>query len=148
MSVREAIVLEVSDGRALLKVGAEAGCGRCDSVGGCRSGVLGELFGKRCTTYRVATVPGLREGSTVQVSLPPHGVLLAAACAYGLPLAGIFAGAGLAESLQWNDALSACAAFAGAAIGFAAGVVVARQRKASRALAIRILDRGARGASQ
>ena len=148
MTVREAIVLELRDSEALLKVGAEAGCGRCESVGGCRTGVLGELFGKRCTTYRVPAVPGLHAGSAVEVRLPEHGVLLAAACVYGLPLVGILAGAGLAASLGWSDASAGLAALSGVAIGFVAGLAVSRQRKAALAVSVRILNSGASEASQ
>ncbi len=148
MSVREALVLEVDGQEALLKVGTESGCGRCESAGGCRSGLLGELFGKRCSTYRVASVPGLAAGATVQVRLPEHGVLLAVACVYGLPLVGVLVAAVLAASLALSDGLAALMAFIGAVAGFAFGLAVSRQRGARRALAIRILDCPACGASE
>jgi sigma-E factor negative regulatory protein RseC len=141
MNVRDAVVVEIQGQEALLRVSENAGCGRCETPGGCRSGMLTELFGRRCATYRVAAVPGVRVGNVVQVSVPDGGVLWAVGLVYGLPLVGLFFGAITAESLAWSAASSALAALSGAMLGFALGLFVSRLRKARKALMVRILDR-------
>ncbi|MCL2658373.1 MAG: SoxR reducing system RseC family protein [Betaproteobacteria bacterium] len=141
MNVRDAVVVEIHAGEALLRVSENAGCGRCETAGGCRSGMLTELFGQRCSTYRVAAAPGVQVGNVVQVSIPEGGVLWAVGLVYGLPLIGLFVGAITAERLAWSAASSALAALFGAMLGFALGLFVSRLRKARRALTVRILDR-------
>ncbi|GAA5184583.1 hypothetical protein GCM10025771_38970 [Niveibacterium umoris] len=121
MTTRKAIVLRVEGGAAIVKVGAEGGCGRCNETGGCGSDVLGKIFGGRCTTYAVESDAALQAGDEVEVVVNPRAPLLAAGVAYGLPLAGMLLGA-VIGSIAANDA----GAVAGALTGCVAGALLAK----------------------
>ncbi len=148
MSVREAVVVRIRGREALVKLGAEAGCGRCDSPGGCRSGLLSELFGKRCSTYRVPALVGLQVGSIVQVRLPEHGVLIAALCVYGMPLAGLLTSTVLADYLAASDVVVVLAAVAGLVVGFVLGLLISLRYKTKLVLAVEIVESRAIGSQQ
>lgn len=145
MNVREAVVIGIRGSEALVTLSPQAGCGRCDSPGGCRTGVLAELFGKRCGVYRVPATSGLCVGASVQVRVPEHGVLIAAGCVYGLPLLGMLAAGAVADLRAWGDGAALAAVLLGLVGGFAAGVAISRRRRARLALALEVVEAGAAG---
>jgi sigma-E factor negative regulatory protein RseC len=93
----EAQVTRIVDARTFVSVGGQGGCGRCEEVGGCRSDVLGQMFGSRCREYEVENLPGAQPGSLVSVDIPDGAPLRAAMLAYVFPLCMVLLAAALAH---------------------------------------------------
>ncbi|MFT3736188.1 MAG: SoxR reducing system RseC family protein [Rhodocyclaceae bacterium] len=90
----QARVTRVVDLRTFVRVEAQdGGCGRCHEAGGCRSDMLGDVFGPRCREYEVENATGAVPGSRVTVEVPDGIPWRAAMLAYGLPLFALLAGA-------------------------------------------------------
>ncbi len=107
--------------RASLEVDATSACPRCLAGKGCGAGVFGASRAGHHVEALVAPGISLREGQRVRVELEAGNVLLAAAIAYGLPLAGALLGALLAWSTGSGDAVAAVLAVAGLVAGISAG---------------------------
>lgn len=93
-----------------------SGCGTCGGQG-CSSRRIAELFQRRPRVFRVECDLALSPGDRVVVGIAEGSVLSGALRAYGLPLAGMLAGAGLGQALQPGDAA--------ALVGLVAGGVLA-----------------------
>lgn len=107
---------------ALLEVDhASGGCGRCNEPGGCRGGVLNQVFPKACQPLRLRNDIAARPGERVVVRIAEGGVLRAVLLAYLLPLfvAIVFAWCG---TRMGGD----LAAVAGAVLGLVVGYAVTR----------------------
>lgn len=110
---------------------AVSGCGRCNEVGGCGSGLLNQaLRPKRRLIYRVANRIGARVGDSVTVIVPEGAVLRAALLAYLLPVVLVIAGAAVGTTISTSDIV----ALIGAGAGLALGLLVLRL--AQRRLAV------------
>lgn len=92
----EARVTRVVDARTFVSVTGKSGCGRCEEPGGCRSDMLGEVFGSRCREYEVDNLAGARAGAVVAVDVPDGVPLRVALLVYGMPLAAMLGTAVLA----------------------------------------------------
>lgn len=82
------------------------------------AGCSGTCLWKRAGTFtipRPARMAAIRSGDRVDVSLPERFTLLAAAVAYGLPLAGLLGGAAAAAWLDPRDGIVLIGALAGCA---------------------------------
>lgn len=122
----EAVVTGVgADGAVEVQSAAAAGCGRCSTAGGCGGGrtILGTRPGGGCR-MQVDSDLAVRPGERVVIGLPESGYLRASVALYLVPLAGMFAAAGLVEwlvaqlALASGDVLILIAGFAGLAAGF------------------------------
>ncbi|MDR1648139.1 MAG: SoxR reducing system RseC family protein [Zoogloeaceae bacterium] len=91
-----------------------SGCGRCHEEGGCGGVELPRLFAA-ARRHTVANPEGAAAGEQVWVHMPDAALMRQATIlAYGLPLAGLLAGAVLGQQLGGEGA-----AFVGAALGLA-----------------------------
>lgn len=132
---RDAVVIGVEGADAIVRLdrGGE-GCGRCAEPGGCGGGssVLGEMFGRRCSVFRIANAIEARPGQPVRLELDERELLKVALMAYLLPVALLVAGAFAATALGGGDA----GALGGGAAGFGAGLMLLarfRRRRGRRA---------------
>jgi sigma-E factor negative regulatory protein RseC len=119
----QATVLAVGPERALVRVSTAPACARCAAGQGCGAG----LFERRQAAelaVRVAPNLALRPGDRVRLELAPERLLAVAGLAYGLPLAGLVAGALAAGGAAPGHEL---AAVIGALGGLAAGVLLGRR---------------------
>jgi len=110
-----AVVRSLEGNQAVVEV-ERGGCGRCHEKGGCGGQSLTQML---CTTnkvYRVANPDGARVGDLVTVGIPAAALRYSANLVYGLPLVGLFAGAGLGMAF-YSDT--------GAALGGLAGLLAA-----------------------
>ncbi|SDG57419.1 SoxR reducing system RseC family protein [Propionivibrio dicarboxylicus] len=104
------------DGLAQVRLERESACGQCGSRGTCGAGQTADQI----VRLRLSTT--LRVGDAVTVSTSSASVVVAALLGYALPAVCLLLGAILAELYAGNDA----ATVAGAALGFVAGLLIAR----------------------
>jgi len=133
----QAIVRQVEGSDAVIELAGRAGgCGRCHEPGGCGgSSVIGQVFGPRCSVFRVPNTIDARPGEQVVVELGERDMLRAALMVYFLPILMLVAGAFLGLTLA--EAAGDRAAFLGGALGFLAALVAvvrfqARERRRGR----------------
>jgi len=113
---------EVHGGWARLVCEQAGQCDLCGSGGGCGLSRMG------ASRVRHLTVPGcpgrtrpLVAGDIVLVSVADGDIVRAAALIYLLPLAGLLAGAGLAQMMGMGDGMAFLAAIGGALAGVGCG---------------------------
>ncbi|MDD5296172.1 MAG: SoxR reducing system RseC family protein [Rhodocyclaceae bacterium] len=102
-------VLAVDKDHVLVKVSEHGGgCGRCNEAGGCNSGVLTQVFGRRAgREFRLENSIGARAGDRVVVSLGDGVTLKTALAVYMVPVLLVILGAGLGTWLGAGDDLPA-----------------------------------------
>lgn len=115
--------LEASNGKAYAELIVEAApaCQRCASGRGCGAGAF---RGRRESCQVRVEVPdglGLSAGDVVNVEAGGQSLLRASAAAYGLPLAGMLAGAVTGALLSQSEGPVIAFAVLGLVAGFAAG---------------------------
>lgn len=129
-------VLRVADGIAWVQCESQAGCARCAAGEGCGAGLFARLLRGRLQELPVrlsdSAMPEPAPGEWVLIGLSTSAVQNASFLMYGLPLAGLLAGAILASVARGNDLV----ALLGAIAGLFTGLALARWR------AGRIADRG------
>lgn len=142
----QAIVRRVDGSEAVIEIARHGeGCGRCHAPGGCGgSSVLGQVFGPRCTVFRIPNTIDAKPGEEVLIRLGEGHMLRAALLVYFLPVALLVAGAffGLALDESMGDG----AAFLGGGIGFLLALVFvvrfqARERRLGRLQPVLTRDR-------
>lgn len=104
------------DGLAQVRLERASACGHCGSRGTCAAGQGAEQL------VRLRLSETMRVGDTVTVSTASASVVVAALLGYALPAICLLLGAILAEGYAGDDATTV----AGAALGFLAGLLVAR----------------------
>ena len=107
-------------------------CGRCAARTGCGHGLLDTLGRGRYRTFvvpRSALPTAVTVGEELLVGVPEGAIVRAATLVYGLPLAGLVAGAVLASG---NDAAALLAACLGFVLGFLLARGLARGLESSR----------------
>lgn len=132
LMTERARVLRVSGGVAWVNCESQAGCARCAAGEGCGAGLFAKLLRGRLQELPVALprhLDHLVPGDQVLVGLSVRAVQSASFLLYGLPLAGLLAGAVLCGIAWPGDA----AAFAGAAAGLCGGAWLARRKSAALA---------------
>jgi positive regulator of sigma E activity len=98
-------VLSVAQDSALIVVDPEHACQACSSGKGCGMSVFSRWLGSRVVSLKVETTGSWTPGQAVSLKVAPELLLRMAAWAYGVPLLGFVAGAGIATwSVQ--DSLS------------------------------------------
>lgn len=117
----EAVVLRVEADRAWVRIRPHAPCGQCDPETGCKTVAMTRLFSGNKQEFPVLNPIAAREGDLVKVAVADGVLLRSALRGYGLPLAGILAGAAagrLLSGAQDADLASLAGAVAGAALAF------------------------------
>lgn len=122
-------IVAIEDGMAWVESPRQSACGSCVSKGHCGTGLLGDaLTGARVSRIAVRNTLDAQVGDEVVLGLPEDGVVRASLLLYGLPLAGLVVGMGLAQSAGDGWALLAGLA------GLGAGLLLLRPlgRRAAR----------------
>jgi sigma-E factor negative regulatory protein RseC len=114
-STIRATVRQAENGWANVEV-TQGGCGRCHEKGGCGGQHLTQMFCSGPRHYQVKNDLGAQAGEEVLVAVTAGTVRRSANLVYGLPLAGLFAGAILGAQLAQD---------AGAMLGGLVGLVLA-----------------------
>lgn len=115
----QAEVLAVEGTHVLVKVSEHGGgCGRCNEAGGCNSGVLTQVFGRRAgREFRLVNSIGATLGDRVVVSLQDGVTLKTSLVVYMVPVVLMILGAALGTALGKGDL--------GAGLGAGLGLVAA-----------------------
>ena len=121
-----AIVVHVSGDEALVESKGGLGCGNCDSVQGCSSGKLSQLFCSKPRQFRVKNDANASVGDEVRVTLPEGVLLRSSVLMYVLPLVLLLAGAMLGALWAGEAANSDGYALAGALFGLVTGFLLAK----------------------
>lgn len=114
------IVVDTRGEYAIVEAERQAGCGRCDSAGGCAQDTLGKLFGTPRRRFRALNPALARPGEEVTIVIEDGAVLRSAVVMYLVPLALLVAGA-IGGALIMGAAGTANDLYAGA--GGAAGLL-------------------------
>ncbi|MHB8916056.1 MAG: SoxR reducing system RseC family protein [Thiobacillus sp.] len=112
MLEQHARVVHCSEQGVWVKASDPTGCGVC-AGGGCASRRIAELFQRIPRQYQVESRFPIAVGDEVIVGLPNGSLTHSTLHLYGLPLAAVLLGAGLAQWVWANDA----GAVAGALVG-------------------------------
>ena len=127
-----AIVL-YRDGDEAVVSARQGGCGQCDSVNGCGSGKLAQLFCAQPRQFRVLNEVNACVGEEIQVCVADGVVLRSAAMMYLLPLAllllGSLLGSYWAVEVPSRDGYAAIGALMGLVAGFALARLLTRRRQ-------------------
>jgi len=121
----EAIVTRRDAQGTFVRTGGVGGCGRCDEAGGCRTDILGQMFGPRCKEYEVDNLVEAQPGNQVAVDIPDGIPLRAALLAYVWPLACMFGFA----TLAWLFVGSELAVIVASAAGLVCSILLLRSQK-------------------
>ena len=121
MITEKATVVSLSGNRAEIEMHRQSACSHCELSGGCGTGAIGRLLGKRNKPVAIKTDQILKPGDRLELGLPEKAFLKANLLIYGLPLLGLFAGSGLAEFLLPDAEL---ATFVLAVLGLVSGLAV------------------------
>jgi positive regulator of sigma E activity len=124
---RMATVLEARAGQLELRLDPVTGCAGCAGTRGCGIGPLVNAFRNRAATWCFPLPAGAdyRPGDRVRICLAAPRVLRAAALAYGLPLAGLWAG-GIAGAFM-VPAAADLVGMAGAVVGLTGALLLGRK---------------------
>jgi sigma-E factor negative regulatory protein RseC len=122
MLKENAQVIQVEEGRTVVKTHRGEACHACSAKGACSA-----LGGGKEMTVEVINQIGAREGDRVELALPEGSFLKASAVTYMIPLLGFLLGAILGQVLgpRWGwdtDAVSVVLALAGLGLS---GILVA-----------------------
>ena len=122
MMQTKAIVIQLDGKNALVESIQSGGCGNCDSVNGCNSSKLSQLFRNKPRRFSVRNECNAQPGSLVQINLQEGVLLHSAILMYILPLlfmlSGAILGAHWASDVANSDAYSAIGGFIGLLAGF------------------------------
>lgn len=142
MTEVEAIVSRVDDGHAFVSLSEKpGGCGRCNEVGGCASGLLGQVFRPECRIFRLPNSINAMPGERVIVTVADGVPMRMALFTYLVPVLLLVFGAysGVALGLAANQDV---AALAGGGVGLLVGVAAGYQtRRGTPALQPRLARR-------
>lgn len=145
----QAEVTAVDGDYALVKVSEHGGgCGRCNEVGGCNSGVLTQVFGRKAArVFRLENHIGARAGDRVVVSLGDGVTLRTALAVYMIPVFLVILGAWLGTWLGGGQDLQSGL---GAGLGLVAAlglVALFRQRMVRDGTSLPVIARQAEAVS-
>lgn len=140
------IVVDTRGDYALVETRGQAGCGRCDTEGGCASGTLNRFFGSSPRRFRALNRAGARCGEEVTLGIHEGAVARSAAMMYLVPLAlllaGAIAGAMWAAGGDARDFHAAAGAGAGLLAGFLGIRVVGALRRPDSVFHPIVIGRG------
>lgn len=121
-------VVRIDGGLAVVQVVPQSACGSCSASKGCGTSAVAKLFPKRLPQVAVRNDLGVQAGDDVVIGLADNEVQAASLTLYGVPLAGLLAGAIAGQ--QWGG--SEPWAILGGLSGMLAGLALARQLGVSR----------------
>ena len=138
MIEEQAIVVDIHDDNASLEIVRRSACTLCGQTRGCGVSMLGRLFGHNRNIFRAKNHINAKAGDTVIVGIEDQALLMSSVIVYGVPLAGLIAGAVLASVIGADtpalaDRNAALSAIAGLSLGllwvklYAAGKSVSRR---------------------
>ncbi len=112
-------VLSVDDGAVWVETVRRSTCGTCSARAGCGQHLLERLGAKSRQGFIRALTRDLHcVGDEVVVAIPESAVVRGSLWVYAVPLAGLFAGALLAQQTGVGEPGLIAAAFTGLAAGF------------------------------
>ncbi|MBR2571733.1 MAG: SoxR reducing system RseC family protein [Clostridia bacterium] len=118
----------MTDSGLMAKVMRSEACQQC---GGCQ-------MGQRQEQFYPLPAGQYRPGDPVVIDIPDEGTLPATVLGYGIPLAGLLVGLGIAALLSLPEILQALIALAGAAAGYAVLKALEPKVKANRRFQMKI----------
>lgn len=140
--VEEQAEVTALEGRhAWVSCRAQAECRRCAEGRGCGGGLIGRWLGDRLHRVRVVHDGGIAVGDCVVIGVDERLLVYAASVVYGIPLVGLFAGAGLAQWWYGTDGAAMAGALLGLAAGFAAVRAISRRMRTQRLFEPAVLRR-------
>jgi len=90
--------MRIDGASAVIEIDAESeGCGRCDLPGGCRSGLLIQMFRRPCKEFSVTNDIDAREGDRILVSVEQGTLSTLSVTVYVLPIISMLLGAFLGQ---------------------------------------------------
>lgn len=122
MITTTARVISITEGRAEVESTAKSSCGSCHTRSSCGVSGLGKYFSGNRKVIPVACDASVRAGDELQMSMSEIDFLKAGVLVYLLPSSLTIIGAAVASTLALGDA----GAVAGAALGFAVGMLLVR----------------------
>jgi sigma-E factor negative regulatory protein RseC len=134
MIEEQAVVVGVERDMALLEVVRSKPCGLCGQTRGCGMSLWGRLLGHRSAIVRADNQISAQPGDHVIVGIDEKALLASSLAAYGVPLISLLLGAGLGGSFATTPASADAAAFAGAGLGLARGLLWLRGHSAGRGI--------------
>lgn len=130
-----ATVVAVEAGAVTVAPQRVSGCASCGATGHCGTEALGKIIGRQDSRLRLRSDLDLAVGEPVVLTVPEGGLLLAAALAYLLPLAGLFSATLFVAIAGGSEAETMLAAV----LGLVAGLLAARKAATSPSLVARFL---------
>lgn len=131
MMEQEAIVSRIEECHAYVEICEDGGCGHCHEVGGCKSGILIQLFNDKPRQFRIINRIGARQGERVIVRIAEGATLRAALLTYLVPVLFLLLGGALGKTMmEGGDGATALGALGGFALGVLAGLTLRRTRLA------------------
>lgn len=121
-------VVRIEGDLAVVQVIPQSACGTCSASKGCGTSAVAKLFPRRLPQVAVTNTLAAEPGDRVVIGLGDADVQAASLYLYGVPLAGLLAGAIVGQ--QWGGAEPW--AILGGLSGMLSGLVLARQLGRSR----------------
>ena len=109
-----AVVVKIENHQVWVEAGQNSACGGCQQKASCTTNALGNVLKKK--TVPVDSCIQLKPGDQVMVAIDESLLLRASLLLYLVPLIALFTGAGIADWLSANNALSADLWIAGSAL--------------------------------
>ena len=122
MIATSARVIAIKNGTAQVEPTAKSACTSCRTSSSCGISGLGKYFSGKRAAISVACDVSVRTGDQLHMTMSEADFLKAGLLAYLLPSLFTISGAALAASFEYGDA----GAVAGAALGFAIGLLLLR----------------------
>ena len=128
MIEEKAVVVREKGGLIEVEAFRQASCGGCNARGGCASGTLAGLFGRRRHRIWVHNSIGATPGDAVILGMRDETFLAVSVFAYLVPLAGFMAGGAAGDALSRTlDHSTEIGAIMGAVAVMAAGLGIFRR---------------------
>lgn len=122
-------VVRLEGAAAVVALEADGGgCGRCNEPGGCRSGLLSQMFHTPSREFSVPNEIDARAGETVLIRLSTGGLARWSLTAYLFPVFAVLIGAALGASTAGESYSRDGGAICGSLVGlfFAAWLIISR----------------------
>lgn len=122
MIATSARVITVVNGTAQVEPVVQSGCGGCKTSSSCGVSGLGKYFSANRKVISVSCDASVRAGDELHMTMSETDFLKAGVLVYLLPSSLMIVGAAVAATLGFGDV----GAVAGAALGFAGGLLLVR----------------------
>lgn len=147
--IEEQAEVTAIDGRhAWVSCRSRVDCRRCAEGRGCGGGLIGRWLGDRLHEVRVGHDGGIEVGDCVVIGVDERALLYATVVVYGVPLAGMLAGALAGDRWLGGDLGALAGAGAGLAIGFTWMRAFSRKMRSRRLFEPTVLRRAVNAGSE